>query len=67
MAKIYTVAHLPDDLVQAWHQHLRNFDTQHPGCHFEVMSEFEQATVSEMMDALEVDPKIPLRWFRRKQ
>jgi hypothetical protein len=35
--KIFTVAHLPPELRQVWLQHLRDFDTAHPGCHFEVV------------------------------
>lgn len=33
--KIFTVAHVPPALEQAWLQHLRDFDTAHAGCHFE--------------------------------
>ncbi|HEX8868380.1 MAG TPA: hypothetical protein VF821_22160 [Lentzea sp.] len=69
MTKIYTIAHVPEELAQAWVQHLRNFDTQHPGCHFEVLADFGQAEVGmrQMLDALKVEPEIPFRAFYRRK
>ena len=37
--KIFTVAEIPDELAQDWLQHLRDFDTAHPGCHFQVVAD----------------------------
>jgi hypothetical protein len=37
--KIYTIAYMPDELAKAWLQHLREFDTAHPGCHFEIVGD----------------------------
>jgi hypothetical protein len=45
--KIFTVAHVPEELQQAWLQHLRDFDTAHPGCHFEVGIDGPEATSAE--------------------
>ena len=56
--KIFTVAHLPDHLVQAWLQHLRNFDVTHDGCHFDVMSDAPAKTLDEMVGMLQVKPEL---------
>lgn len=68
MATIHTKAVIPDELQQAWLQHLRDFDTAHPGCHFEVVAESESKTVGDLMRAVDIHP--PLDWTftaRRKQ
>lgn len=56
--KIFTVAHLPDDLQQLWLQHLRDFDTAHPGCHFEVGFDGPDASIAEMMERMTVEPAL---------
>jgi hypothetical protein len=56
-SKIFTIAHLPPQLEQKWLQHLRDFDTKHPGCHFEVAIEPPpDVTVGEMVQMLKVEP-----------
>lgn len=68
--KVFTVAHLPHKLAQAWLQHLRNFDTQNPGCHFEVMADAPNLTIAEMQKLIQIDPALsfeqiirsPRRW-----
>jgi hypothetical protein len=63
---ICTMAHVPPDLAKPWLQHLRDFDTKHEGCHFEVLEEAPRLTLPEMIEALQVNPEIPLREvFRR--
>ncbi len=55
--KVFTVAHLPEGLQQAWLQHLRDFDTAHPGCHFEVgVDGTPDASIAEMIEWLQVKP-----------
>jgi hypothetical protein len=54
--KIFTVAHVPPDLEKAWLQHLRDFDTAHPGCHFEVGIDGPDEPLESMVDRLTVDP-----------
>lgn len=58
MTKVYTIAHVPDDLRQAWLQHLRDFDTAHPGCHFEVAVDAPNATLADMIQTLVLNPKL---------
>lgn len=68
--KVFTVAHLPHNLAQAWLQHLRDFDTQHPDCHFEVRAEAPNLTLAEMQKLIQIDPALrieriisaPRRW-----
>lgn len=56
MMKIFTVAYIPEALSKAWLQHLRDFDTANPGCHFEVMAEAPDASLAEMLQRLQVEP-----------
>lgn len=54
--KIITCASVPDGLVQAWLQHLRNFDAAHPGCHFEVLVHCDDMTTAEVVQAMQTSP-----------
>jgi hypothetical protein len=56
--KVFTTAHLPPDLAQAWLQHLRDFDVAHPGCHFEVGIEPPDVSLAEALRLLAVDPAL---------
>jgi hypothetical protein len=44
---IVTVATLTEGLERAWLQHLRDFDTAHPGCHFQVKADWQEKSVAE--------------------
>ena len=57
---IATVAHMPDELGQAWLQHLRDFDAQHPGCHFNVLGDTPDKSIAEVVKMLEVNPALTL-------
>lgn len=57
--KICTVADVPDELAQAWLQHMRDFDATHPGCHFQVVAEANDMSTEQMLASLVLDP--PLR------
>jgi len=54
--KIFTIAEVPQDLMQSWLQHLRDFDTQYPGCHFRVAANAPDATMADMIQALQIEP-----------
>jgi hypothetical protein len=54
--KIFTVAHVPEALQQKWLQHLRDFDSDNPGCHFEVGIDGPDATIADMVRMLRVEP-----------
>lgn len=59
MAVIFTRAHLPEELTQAWLQHLRDFDVAHPDCHFEVAVDFSKGvTLTEAVERLKVEPEL---------
>jgi len=60
MIKIYTIAHLTPELRHAWLQHLRDFDTAHPGCHFEVAADTPDKSIAEIVEMLRVDPELTL-------
>lgn len=54
--KIFTTATVPDHLAKDWLQHLRDFDTAHPGCHFEVKVDAPDMPLAEMVETLRVNP-----------
>jgi hypothetical protein len=56
--KIFTVAHVPDELQNAWLQHLRDFDTAHPGCHFEVGIDAPDEPMADLLDRIRVEPEL---------
>lgn len=71
VAKIYTVAEVPSELVQAWLQHLRDFDATHAGCcHFQVAANLpDEATVEDMIEVLQrIEPPLPvIRHYKRRR
>lgn len=57
--KILAQCDVPDDLANAWLQHLRDFDTAHPGCHFEVITQTDAIVpVRDMVEILKVNPSL---------
>lgn len=54
--KVFTVAHVPEHLTQAWLQHLRDFDVAHPDCHFEVMADAPEMSFVDMLHQVRVTP-----------
>ena len=66
--KVFTIAHVPADLRQAWLQHLRDFDAAHPGCFFEVAADCPELSVREMIVELSVNPELSFtQIFERKK
>jgi hypothetical protein len=68
MRKIFTIAEVPDDLDAAWLQHLRDFDTAHPDCHFQVISESDADSTMDELQAkfASISPSFPFqRIFKR--
>jgi hypothetical protein len=65
--KIFTIADVPDDLAQDWLQHLRDFDTAHPGCHFEVAADAPNLTINQTLKVLQLAPSLTfIDIFRRR-
>lgn len=59
MMKIVTIAHVPEELGNAWLQHLRDFDTKHVGrCHFEVVGDAPNVSLHEIVEMMRVDPAL---------
>jgi hypothetical protein len=56
--KIFTIASIPDHLGNAWLQHLRDFDTKHPDCHFDVMADAPKKSLNEMLQMMKVNPNL---------
>jgi hypothetical protein len=56
--KIFTIAHMPERLGQKWLQHLRDFDTANPECHFEVFNETPDVSMADALRMLRVEPDL---------
>jgi len=56
MTTMFTRARVPPDLENAWLQHLRDFDVANPGCHFEVIADAPEVTLTEMIEMLRINP-----------
>lgn len=66
MPKIFTCADVLAGLEKEWLQHLRDFDTAHPGCHFEVWADVPNTTQDEIMEVLRVNPELGFtQYFER--
>jgi hypothetical protein len=65
--KVFTIAQVPDELQQAWLQHLRDFDTAHPGCHFEVLFDAPDQSLGEMVEALRVNPALTFQQVIKRE
>jgi hypothetical protein len=65
--KVFTIAHVPDELQHAWLQHLRDFDTAHPGCHFEVAIDAPDMSLAKMLKAIQITPGLTFQqiWERK--
>lgn len=64
--KIFTVAHVPPGLAQAWMQHLRDFDTANADCHFEVMTEGPDRPLQEIVQMMTVTPELKFSHFFKR-
>jgi hypothetical protein len=57
--KIFTLAQLPTELAQAWLQHLRDFDTAHPDCHFEIFADVpDGVSMADVVEMVKVHPDL---------
>src|SRR5262249_13484868 len=54
--KIFTIAHVLPGLEHEWLQHLRDFDTAHPGCHFEVATDVPDVPLKQAIEMLQLTP-----------
>jgi hypothetical protein len=54
--KIFCIAHIPAGLEHEWLQHLRDFDTAHPGCHFEVVADTPLLSLHEAIELIRLNP-----------
>lgn len=65
--KIFIGAELPEALAQSFLQHVRDFDTAHEGCHFEMMIDAPTLTLHEMIEAMRLNPELTFtQIFERK-
>lgn len=65
--KICTIATVPDSLTNAWLQHLRDFDTAHADCHFEVMAEAPDMSMQDIIEAITINPHLGFVDFMKRK
>lgn len=58
MMKLFIVAHVPDDLLTAFVQHIRDFDTATNGCHFEIGIDGPDMPLAQMVTMLRMNPEL---------
>jgi hypothetical protein len=59
---ILTRSHLPSTkLLQEFLQHVRDFDTANPGCHFEIAIEVEDVPTDKAVEWLKLNPVLDLQ------
>jgi len=58
---VFVVGHMPKELLHAWLQHVRDFDTAYPVCHFEISMDGPEESLAEMVDAARVNPELTFR------
>jgi hypothetical protein len=58
MAIIHTTAYVPDDLAKDWLQHLRDFDAKHPQCHFAIVADAPDMTLTQLIDVTKITPAL---------
>lgn len=56
--KILCIAHVIEGLEQTWLQHMRDFDTAHPGCHFEIVFSAPDLTMEQLVAKMQIDPPL---------
>ena len=56
--KIITIAEIPDELGNAWFQHVRNFNVAHPECKFQAVANAPDKSVKELKEMLNVQPSL---------
>ena len=56
--KVFITAHVPPELQRAFLQHVRDFDTAHPGCHFEIGIDGPDIQLAEAVEQLRIDPAL---------
>lgn len=54
--KLFIRAHVPLDQANSFLQHIRNFDTAHPGSRFEIGVDAPDLTMADAVEMLQVNP-----------
>lgn len=55
---VFVAANVPPELQKEFMQHVRNFDTAHPGCHFKIAVNAPDMPLSAMIETLRLDPEL---------
>src|SRR5215831_6842276 len=61
--KAFVIADLPQDIAQEFMQYIRDFDTTHKDCHFEIGADAPDASVPEITEILKLNPELKFQDF----
>ena len=66
--KIFLLAHLSEDDVSAFLEHIRDFDLAHRSCYFDMAADAPELSPANLMDLMDIDPPLTPRpgLFKRK-
>jgi hypothetical protein len=67
MAKLVIAATVPDTMLGEWLQHLRDFDAAHPGCHFSLVADAPELSLSEVEAVIDIDPPFAQRLVLKRK
>lgn len=56
--KLFILAQVPPAQANAFIRHLRDFDTSHPDCHFEIAADVPDIPLAEAVEMLLVNPAL---------
>lgn len=56
--KLFIRVHVPAGLANAFVQHMRDFDTAHPDCHFEIAADLPDIPLAEAVEMVRVNPAL---------
>lgn len=55
---VFVRGYMPRSLLNKFIQHIRDFDTAHPDCHFEMNMDVPDMTNAEIIDMVRVNPEL---------
>jgi len=63
---LWMIGDIPPSELQAFLQHVRDFDVAHPGCHFAISVDAEEMATEEMIKALQLTPPFPFLRMKKR-
>lgn len=61
------LAHVPEGTEQQFLQYIRDYDTAHPDCHFEMIVDRPHLRFAEMIEMLRLNPKLDIMKIMKRE